>query len=498
MLVRRLALTLLFVATGALAQATPTATTTDATKKAADKPTATNKAATDKAAADKGAADKAAADKVVADKAAADKAAADKAAADKAMADKAAANKDESKQPTGADGTKAPAVTIDVVILPPVPTSPGELTERSEKADKNEVEARLGDSIVLVSKKPDELKAYVAWASNHSKVVTLYINGIDTGTTPEAYPTNDALQFQLEKRTSANKKVWSALLRDPFLNQDSFLHKVRPNVTATIGVDHGEAAPTHAHFKLIVVKFVWYAWLWLIALIAFLIAIFILAKKYGLLRDGAPVAGVPPPYSLGRCQMAWWFVLIIVSYVLIWLISGDPDTITASLLGLMGISAGTALGAALIETSTSGPASLSQAAADRLAFEAALKKAQQDLKTAQDAAEAAPGDPVVQKAAADAQAAVDVVKQKLNDANNRLGAVTKPPKTSWWLREILSDSDGNIVLHRFQIVVWTIVLGIMFLVSVVTELTMPEFSPTLLATMGISAGTYLGFKFPEK
>jgi hypothetical protein len=72
------------------------------------------------------------------------------------------------------------------------------------------------------------------------------------------------------------------------------------------------------------------------------------------------------------------------------------------------------------------------------------------------------------------------------------------PKAPQWLLDILSDSDGKIVLHRFQIVVWTFVLGVMFVTSVVTQLTMPEFSSTLLATMGISSGTYLGFKFPEK
>jgi hypothetical protein len=295
------------------------------------------------------------------------------------------------------------------------------------------------------------------------------------------------------ERNSDNKKLWSSLLRNPF----SKWEKPR-TVTATVGIDHGAGTPSDAHFGLKVVDFFSLKSLWILALIAFLIAIFILAKKYGLLRDGPTVAGVPPPYSLGRSQMAWWFVLIIISYVMIWLISGDQDTITASLLGLMGISAGTALGAALIEASSSGPASLQQAAADRLAFQSALAKAQQDVAIAKTAAAAAPGDPVAQKVAADAQAAVDVVTQKLNDANNRLGTAAKTPKTSWWLREILSDSDGNIVLHRFQVVVWTIVLGIMFLVSVVAELTMPEFSPTLLATMGISAGTYLGFKFPEK
>ena len=53
-------------------------------------------------------------------------------------------------------------------------------------------------------------------------------------------------------------------------------------------------------------------------------------------------------------------------------------------------------------------------------------------------------------------------------------------------------------IQRFQMFVWTLILGIIFVVSVYKDLSMPEFSGTLLGLMGISSGTYLGFKFPEK
>jgi hypothetical protein len=36
-----------------------------------------------------------------------------------------------------------------------------------------------------------------------------------------------------------------------------------------------------------------------------------------------------------------------------------------------------------------------------------------------------------------------------------------------------------------------------FVRLVYNDFAMPEFSPTLLGLMGISSGTYLGFKFPE-
>ena len=163
----------------------------------------------------------------------------------------------------------------------------------------------------------------------------------------------------------------------------------------------------------------------------------------------------------------------------------------------MGISAATALGAVLID-SAGGDAALTQAASDRLALLAAHENAQQNLATAQAIAAAAPTDAVAQKTLADASAAAAVVDAKLLAVNKQLNRVATVPQTRGFFRDILSDSTGTVGLHRFQIVVWTTVLGIIFLVSVVTELSMPEFSATLLATMGISAGTYLGFKFPEK
>jgi hypothetical protein len=97
--------------------------------------------------------------------------------------------------------------------------------------------------------------------------------------------------------------------------------------------------------------------------------------------------------------------------------------------------------------------------------------------------------------------------QRLEDARTRqfqisqqlaqLGVCGPSPRSSGFIRDILSGS-ADYSLRRFQIAVWTIVLGIMFLSSVYNSLTMPDFSATLLGLMGISSGTYIGFKFPEK
>ena len=54
----------------------------------------------------------------------------------------------------------------------------------------------------------------------------------------------------------------------------------------------------------------------------------------------------------------------------------------------------------------------------------------------------------------------------------------------------------NVDFHRFQLITWTLILGIVFVFGVFKQLAMPKFDSTLLILMGISAGTYLGFKRP--
>ena len=66
-----------------------------------------------------------------------------------------------------------------------------------------------------------------------------------------------------------------------------------------------------------------------------------------------------------------------------------------------------------------------------------------------------------------------------------------------FFRDLLSDANG-ITIQRFQMLVMTMALGIVFLIQVVTRLTMPAFDASLLTLLGISAGTYVGLKIPEK
>ena len=70
-------------------------------------------------------------------------------------------------------------------------------------------------------------------------------------------------------------------------------------------------------------------------------------------------------------------------------------------------------------------------------------------------------------------------------------------RSAGFWQDICDDGNG-LSFHRLQVVIWTAVLGVVFVGSVSRTMSMPEFSDTLLTLLGISNGTYLGFKIPEK
>ena len=226
-----------------------------------------------------------------------------------------------------------------------------------------------------------------------------------------------------------------------------------------------------------------------------------LARSTNIIREPGPppAPGKRRPYNLGRAQMAFWFFLIYSSYLTIWLITGALDTITASLLALMGISAGTALSDLMIDSGkdTSKTNQTQDLSAEKQALEQSISQTQTQLEAAYEAASSALTD----------QSNRDALNRQLTDSRTRLGQIDQQLQalssqqsatvSSGFLRDVLTDSSGY-SFHRFQIFAWTIVLGIIFISSVYNSLTMPEFSTTLLGLMGLSAGTYIGFKFPEQ
>lgn len=215
-------------------------------------------------------------------------------------------------------------------------------------------------------------------------------------------------------------------------------------------------------------------------------------------RGTSTIPGKLRPYNLGRTQMAFWFFVISASYLTIWLITDSLDTITPSLLGLMGISAGTALGEALIDSSkdTANEDQSRRLTAEKHALEQSIPELHDQVNALNTKTNLTPED-TSNRDSLNKQ--LQASRTRLADINQQIQELTPQAAAGisrGLLPDILSDGAGY-SFHRFQIFAWTIVLGIIFVSSVYNNLTMPEFSATLLGLMGISSGTYIGFKFPE-
>jgi hypothetical protein len=337
------------------------------------------------------------------------------------------------------------------------------------------------------------------WADKNdpSKLVP-YLNGLAIhGNYPlEIHTSQNHLQFHLQN-TPENRQVWIDLLGEP--------HGMRKPVAFSVGLDHQSPFDTvfdFTHPLWLTVINPPYGAVALVVVLVTLIILIVLSVKTNLVRNGgvSSVPGKLRPYNLGRVQMAFWFFLIYASYMTIWLITDALDTITASLLALMGISAGTALSEALIDSSklSTDTDQLVKRTAEKQALEQSIPELQNQITGLNTRTNLLPED-ISNR---------DSLNQQLQDRRQRLAQVnqevqrftrsTESGVSKGFLYDILSDNGGGYSFHRYQICAWTIVLGIMFISSVYNDLTMPEFSATLLGLMGISSGTYIGFMFPEQ
>ena len=379
----------------------------------------------------------------------------------------------------------------------PAPSATPTSTPAASPTPAPHVDAMLGhlelDDIVEV-----HVQNLEPWAETHdvNKLVP-YINGrAIRGNYPDELHLERGRVIYHLRITPESKDAWIDLLGEPTAAK-------RP-VSLSVGLENGSAFDT-AYGKdntvpLTVISPV-YGVVSILVVFGTLFLLLWLARKTNIIREPGPppVSGKRRPYNLGRSQMAFWFFLIYASYVTIWLITDTLDTITASLLALMGISAGTALGEALIDDGKE--TAKTNQVRDLTAQKQALDQTVTQLQSQVDTLNAMAAPTVTD------QANRDSLTRQLIEGRTRLSQIDQqlftlaadagPNVSQGFLRDVLSDGNGY-SFHRFQIFAWTIVLGIIFVSSVYNGLTMPEFSPTLLGLMGLSAGTYIGFKFPEQ
>ncbi len=356
--------------------------------------------------------------------------------------------------------------------------------QKEQKIRKDLLQAGLGDRLVIAVK---NLQSLLEASKAGNKPIVLYMDDIPMKGIP-ADPINTntgTLTFQLT-RCQENSSAWRRLLGRP----DQF---VRPT-SLSVGLDDEYPIPVQGskRFELIIIRPLGF-WFCSALFVGIIAALLLLARNSGMLRFPGPKleGGRLRPYSLARAQMAFWFVLVVTSYVLIWCITGVLSSLTESVLALIGIGSATALGAAMVDSSKAAKNNVEILKLNQQLNDWNQKVANASTKLAAVTDESTRQ--IVQNELNQLQASKALVESQIKQ--KRAEAIGQP--SDGFINDILNDQSG-ISFHRFQMFVWTVVLGIIFIWSVYEKLEMPEFSGTMLALMGISSGTYIGFKFPEK
>ncbi len=287
---------------------------------------------------------------------------------------------------------------------------------------------RLGEFVTVQVPHDKYAASFTKQDTSIQPTPVLYINGFAINGLTWLSSGCERFSFYLT-RTEETREIWGKMLS----RLDG-----RENIPVGIGTVQKGFIEDIGTARLVLTTTDRAAW-WYLIIAVLIISTGWLGARTGLLRDlskktapgNAEEPAIPAnkrPFSLGRVQMAFWFVLSVGAFTYVWLQTGDiHNVIPDSILALMGISAGTTVLSAVVDTNAT---------------------------------------------------------------------VQAPePASGNFLKDILSDSDG-ISFHRLQMLVWTIVLGIIFVEKVAATLIMPDFDAQLLGLMGVASGTYLGFKIP--
>ncbi len=401
---------------------------------------------------------------------------------------------------------------------------------------------------------------------------------------------------QLRKRILMNDSV-QLTLNCPFADRSFLL----PTAVKYVGADT-QPLQGMSILRLVVIDGLLFS-VALLLMVLCLALFFISACRTDLIRDtlGNLRADGIPPYSLSRSQMAFWFILVIGSFLFLFISLNKVPVLNNTCLWLIGIGAGTALGAAVItedRSKTGGGlntwplkrvtgegrdaffqrldieitlkedalaadkdtllqqiTALKQSISDckRALFTAqnttlstlrkAIIKLEQDIATKEHDLEQAPeanrealrgeiqemrrqhtrqlyeeqpaleekittlqGDLITLQSEATTKQKIlqlaqkadtpgfleDLVRMKQQQAEcERMSTSPLMRLLDDWMTE-----EGRYSFHRYQMLIWTLVLGVVFVVTVAKTRSLPVFDDTLLALLGISNGTYLGFRLP--
>jgi hypothetical protein len=216
-----------------------------------------------------------------------------------------------------------------------------------------------------------------------------------------------------------------------------------------------------------------------IGVVLFLLVLFIsVAFRTDILRD--PTRSLRSdlnfPFSLSRLQMAFWLFVVVSSFLFLFVATQKVTVLNVTCLWLIGIGSGTALGAAII---TPGDTN------NRISANKAIQlKAEEDRNRLR----------ALQQKKRRGET-LDAAQQA------ELETLAKVPRSysgftslRQLLMDVISDDTEGVAIYRFQMLAWTIALGFVFIFKVAVDRSIPTFDVATLGLLGISSGTYLGFK----
>ena len=378
----------------------------------------------------------------------------------------------------------------------PLETLPPGLTLKQLRDAENSYEALF-----------NTLKRQLFLVINNSQFRQLKAENPDAGSVDfevKAKPedTVHELEFRLRRRPG-DEDAWSNLY-----DGTKAVHDVRVSVGVELDgsvfvLDTAVFPQADAKVQHLMFELFRESWLWstLFGLALLLVGSIALGAKTPLLRDtDLPMrADGWPQFSLSRLQLAFWTYVVVGAFLIIWLVTDRLDTLNVTVLALLGISSGTTFASKLANMVT-----LDEGGASRLEPRRAARRLEAipELRSrlsgeiyelqarAEELAKQAKPAPAEQQ---DPEAVVVAIRmERLQDDIDYL----KHNRVTRFFIDLLSE-NGRVTLHRMQIVVWTAVLGVVFITRVWRELSMPVFSDTLLGLMGLSALTYVALKVPE-
>ena len=329
----------------------------------------------------------------------------------------------------------------------------------------------------------------------------LFLNGrAINGLKGTQYSSNDkALIFHLV-RSSDNADAWVPLLAAPsltprsvavgvYLKKPDKLAPGDPQPSPIAGADHVQPS-----FDLILISG-WSLFIGVVAVLVVIAAVWAGASNTNILKDALlpQLAPDEQTFSLGRSQMAFWFSLIFAAFVFLFFVLWDYNTLTSQSLILMGLSGATAIFAVAIDAAKDTPIGVANEKLRAMGLEkyADVVKLDQEVAQRQSLLRNDPAPDAITTLRLQTE-----ITDRLNKKRTWY-EITRPFVTKGWYRDLTTDVNGP-ALHRLQVFVWTLAIGVVFVTDVYRNLSLPVFGDTVLALMGITSAGYLGFKYPEK